>query len=1666
MTRYLTFIFPIASCAISLFFITTRFLLYHISQYRSKAYKPIPTVVVDFPSDEGGDDSESFPDDEESDLMLYKAVSRTTDIGIEEDRPRGKILLDTIEILALVGEVAANAAAVASISDDPAAKNSAIARMSSWIYILILAVSRLFSSSSKHRSIPDLWNHTASLYALQWLFVVFIFRSVLVHPPSNNTGRFVIIDFSLSTLLAIMMVSIRKGNKSVFVQHEEDLTPPKDQFASLLSLASFSWMDSLIWQGYKKPLAMEDVWNLKPDYHATAVLVNFRQIKKTSKLAWRLFRFFDRVLLIQGAWTVLSSIFTFFPTWLLKLILHYVEDPTSTPRNAAWLYVILLFACGVIQAIGDGQSLWIGRDLSVKLRAIIVGELYTKALRRKAGAFVGPSQDESDQPKSKGKSDPSKQKKTGDEDDEESETQANLGKIINLMAIDSFKISEICAYLHFLWASVPSQLLIAVYFLYKILGYSSLAGIVMTALIAPINVYVASRFKKVQDNILSSTDARIHSTNEVLQNIRIIKYFAWEQRFEGIIDEKREVELKYLRKRFVLWSVAATVFYGTPLLTTLFTFFIFTVVEGKALIPSIAFPALSMFSLLRVPLDRLADMAVHVLESKVSIDRVEEFLSEEETGKYHQLRHCENAPEPRISLDKATLTWGSSGKGKSGSATASALDAFRLINVDVNFRIGRLNIIAGPTGSGKTSILMALLGEMNLLEGSVSLPGGTSDRADLRVDMVTSLTESVAYCAQEAWLVNDTIKENIVFASTFDENRYQAVIKACSLERDFQILDSGDQTMVGEKGISLSGGQKQRISLARAIYSSARHLLLDDCLSAVDSHTAKHIFRHALMGPLMVSRTCILVTHNVSLVLPQSEYAIFLDNGRITAQGTPNELVASGVIGEEAIQSGSTSQGTSQLASRAPSNLEEIRNEFSDARVANGTAKPQKKVKNTGGKASSLGAEEKLVGSVPMSTIFMYLRAMGPWYFWVAAILSFFLHQIASLAPNLWVREWANSYQSRGIEPRVVMDDNTTTNGWGIPSFTMAKSPALFWETDQKHIQSATLSENDGVSLPYYLVVYTVLSLIYIVITLVRELIFFWGSLHASRKIHAWLLRTVAHAKFRFFDSTPLGRIMNRFSKDIEAIDQEVAGTAIGTLHCLAAIIMIVILISIITPGFLIAGIFITIMYAALGAFYLSASRDLKRLESIQRSPLYQQFGETLNGVVTIRAYGDGARFILDNHSLINIYNRPYIYLWGSNRWLSFRVDVTGALVSFFAAMFIMLNVGNIDAGAAGLSMTYAITFTENILWFVRLYAENQQNMNSVERVEEYMKVEQEADAIIPDSRPPGVWPSKGQVKFVDYSTRYRSDLDLVLKRVTFTVEPGERVGIVGRTGAGKSSLALALFRGLEAETGSIIIDDIDIGLIGLKDLRQSITIVPQDPTLFTGTIRNNLDPFGLFTDEEIFTALRQVHLIGPATATQTESSPTTESGPASNASLLMGEDGEGDDHHHAEPSVTDPTVTPATSSSPPTISHFQDNKNVFLNLDSPISESGSNLSQGQRQLLCLARALLKSPKVLLMDEATASIDYATDAKIQDTLRELKGNNTILTIAHRLQTIIDYDKVLVLDHGEVMEYEDPWHLINKEDGIFRSMCENTGNLDSLIEGAKKAWEQKRLVDDS
>lgn len=934
-------------------------------------------------------------------LLLTKTTTKGSVAAI--DAPRAQYTVLVVELLAIIAVDAINIAAFVLQAYGPNGTLATVAGVTTWTYILVLALTRLSLSKTAWR-IPHVWNHTASLYTLMWMFSLVIFRSAIIHPRSATAQALVISEFSLTSLLFGIAMTTRKGNKAVVLEWENDIEPSKEPLASLFSIATFGWVDTIVWQGYQKTFELGDVWNLMPKDKAASVLADYRQLKKTTALTWHLMRFFRGSLIVQCLYAVFSGFFTFAPTLLLKSILEYIEVPDSAPRNVIWLFVILLAFTDILRSLADQQSLWIGRKICIRLRAIIIGEIYAKALRRKAAAgtdtVLGEKKDKSDAAKPSlikrlvglggKKKDDTKNpdsEDTGDAKDvnasKDGDAQVNSGTIINLMSVDSFKISEITAYLHFLFAQAPTQLIVAVYLLYKILGYSSIPGLVVMAILLPVNILFARGFGSAQKKIMSATDKRIHTTNEVLQNIRIIKFFAWEHRFSAMVNEKRAAELKALRGKYIIWAFAVAVWNTVPVVITFFSFLVYTMVEKKPLYPSIAFTAISLFTILRVPLDQLGDMIAHVQESKVSVDRLEEFLNEEETEKYQQLQHdnLDDDGEQMIGFKNATFTWG----GKEAPADEES-SAFRLMDMDIKFAIGKLNIIAGPTGCGKTSLLMALLGEMTAVKGKVFLPGGYS-REDVDADPETGLAESVAYCAQQAWLVNANIKENILFAAPLDEKRYKDVIVACALERDMEILDAGDQTLVGEKGITLSGGQKQRISLARALYSNSKHVLLDDCLSAVDSHTAKWIFDNCIRGPLMHDRTCILVTHNLALCVPQSRYVVLLNNGQVEIQGSSEEVIASGKLGDEVSKSRPGSAVMSRMPSRVPSSVGDESGEtvIGEIEAANGDGDRRlsraKSIDKDAKKVIKDAMEEtKAEGGVKWTVLMLYLRAMGPWY--------------------------------------------------------------------------------------------------------------------------------------------------------------------------------------------------------------------------------------------------------------------------------------------------------------------------------------------------------------------------------------------------------------------------------------------------------------------------------------------------------------------------------------------------------------------------------------------------------------------------------------------------------------------------------------------------------------
>ncbi|PON24689.1 ATP-dependent bile acid permease [Trichoderma gamsii] len=1067
--------------------------------------------------------------------------------------------------------------------------------------------------------------------------------------------------------------------------------------------------------------------------------------------------------------------------------------------------------------------------------------------------------------------------------------------------------------------------------------------------------------------VLGAADSRVQASNELITNIRVIKLCAWEEEFRKKVGRLRNLELLELRIRFFWWSVSMTVFYSLPFVTTILTLFIYTVVEGKPLETKTAFPALAIFAVLRIPLDRMAAMISFILQAHVSISRIEKFLNERGSSRHNQRMEGDGVI---IGFENATFEWPTQGDGEPSASEdiqhteSSPAQAFRLSKLEIKFQKDGLNVVCGPSGSGKSSLLLALLGEMELLRGRVHLP-----LAQQPID-TDSLTSNAAYCPQEPWIMNQTIRANILFGLPLQNHRYKMVLDAVDLNRDLAEFENGDLVIAGERGSRLSGGQKQRVALARALYSPAPFLLLDDCLSALDSRTGRHILLHAIKGPLMEGRTCILATHHAQLVLPHCDFAVFLNNGNVKQQGGVSELLKLGIIEANGLVARpDNSLESLYFAQRSQTaaytgiqpEVSEEEEETSDSHSGGVDA-------SSAAKVEPVYHEEMGTGAVSLSVIKAYLTSMGSRRFWTIVFLAFTLQQFASLGTNLWVKTWAHQFDQ-------LVEASANSQG------------------DTRHVNSV-----------YYLAVYGFICLAYVLVSFVRDLMTFSGALKASARLFDSLLDSTLHARLTFFDKVPFGQITNRFSRDVEAVDQEVAPHSMSTFYTFCSLATGIILISVTVPVFLPIAIIICFAYYIITVIYINSARDLKRIESVQRSPLYQHFGEALAGYISVRAYGQIERYKKENQMLIDGYNQPYVLLWAAKGWLTLRIACLSALISWLTGTFLLwrMDSGTVGPGIAGLALTYAATFSDNVLWFVQLYAIVQQSFNSVERIVEYTDIKQEPSQPL-ETSPYNLsphWPAHGNVSFQEYTTRYASELDPVLVDLNFDVNAGQRVAVVGRTGAGKSTLALALIRAVEADAGRITIDGVSIASVNLDRLRRAVTVVPQDPTLFDGSLRDNLDPLRQYTDDELRDVLRRLQFF---------------------QSLPSGD------------------------------------------LDHPAAA----LSMGQRQLVCIARALLRRSRVLVLDEATASIDHDTDALIQAGLRStIAAGTTVLTIAHRLQTIADYDRVVVLDSGRVVEQGPVAELLHKQGdrAFFRQLCEQSGDL-AHIERVVKSLKTHRAFSD-
>ncbi|XP_077481255.1 ATP-binding cassette sub-family C member 3 isoform X2 [Stigmatopora argus] len=1335
-----------------------------------------------------------------------------------------------------------------------------------------------------------------------------------------------------------------------------------ESMAGFLSTMTFWWFTSMAIKGYKMPLEAKDLWSLNPRDSSKAMVPKLlkewekEQAKAKSKqnisneVAYckpppsttnhtrsnsgtspeevevllssqkvvphqpsflrSMIRAFGPYFLIGSAYKLLQDIITFVNPQLLRMLISFTKQK-GVPDWWGYSIAFLMFFTAFLQTLILHQHFQYCFVTGMHVRTALIGAIYRKALVITNAA----------------------------------KRSSTVGEVVNLMSVDAQRFMDLTTFLNMLW-SAPLQIMLALYFLWQNLGPSVLAGIAVMILLIPFNAVIAMKTRAYQVEQMQHKDSRIKLMNEILNGIKVLKLYAWENSFKGKVLAIRQKELNVLKKAAYLGALSTMAWTSAPFLVALTTFAVYVTVDKNNILDAEkAFVSLSLFNILRFPLNMLPQVISSIVQTSVSLKRIQSFLSHDELDP-NSVDRKNTASDFSITVVNGKFTWAKE-------------DPPVLQNINILVPQGSLLAIVGHVGCGKSSLISSLLGEMEKLEGDVSIRG------------------SVAYVPQQAWIQNATLRDNILFGKTYNEQKYRCVLEACALTPDLDVLPGGDMTEIGEKGINLSGGQRQRVSLARALYSDADVYLLDDPLSAVDAHVSKHIFDN-LIGPegALKGKTRLLVTHGISY-LPQVDNIVVMVDGKVSEMGSYQELLNQNgafaeflrnyamediveedeateeIIDEEELFPKDTLSNHMDMVDSEPG-INEAKRKFirqisiisadgetSKSRSLRRHACSQRKHPEPQGK-KQLDGIEKLIqaetaetGRVKLKVFLEYAKAVGLLLSVLICIL-YGCQSAAAIGANIWLSEWTNDALRNQTEDNVNMRVG----------------------------------------------VYAALGITQGILVMISSFTLAMGNIGAARKLHHNLLTNKLHTLQSFFDTTPIGRIINRFSKDIYIIDETLPSTVLMFLGTFFVSLSTMIVIISSTPIFAVVIAPLAFVYIFVQRFYVATSRQLKRLESISRSPIYSHFSETITGSSVIRAFGRHSAFVFMSDIKVDENQQSYYPGIVSNRWLGVRIEFIGNCIVLFAALFAVTGKNDLNPGLVGLSVSYALQVTMSLNWMVRMTSDLENNIVAVERVKEYSETKTEAPWEIEDKKPHLDWPMHGNVEFHNYSVRYREGLDLVLKNLTLSVKGGEKVGIVGRTGAGKSSMTLCLFRLLEAAEGEISIDDVKISEIGLHDLRSKLTIIPQEPVLFSGTLRMNLDPFEKYSDEELWKAL---------------------------------------DHSHLNKFV----------------------RNQQAKLEMECSEGGENLSVGQRQLICLARALLRKTRILILDEATAAIDLETDDLIQSTIRTQFEDCTVFTIAHRLNTIMDYTRVLVLDKGQIAEFDTPANLLSQR-GIFYGMVKDAG----------------------
>ncbi|XP_059156862.1 ATP-binding cassette sub-family C member 4-like isoform X7 [Physella acuta] len=1293
--------------------------------------------------------------------------------------------------------------------------------------------------------------------------------------------------------------------------------------ANFFSKVSFWWVNSLFKKGYRRPLEEADLYNVCPsdssDYLGNKLEVEWnKQLKKDGKnpsLLRALLHTFGVQYMLVGFVVLFEEATKVFQPILLGGLIRYFTPDSTVTKSEAWLYAFGVSMCAIVLAITHHPYFFCVQRIGMRMRIACCSLMYKKCLKLSNKAMG----------------------------------ETTTGQIVNLMSNDVNRFDQAVVFLHFLWVG-PLQAIAVLVILWHELGPSVLAGFFVLLLLIPVQGFMGKLFSKLRHKTAIHTDERVKVMNEIISGMRVIKMYCWEKPFGELVEKIRREEIELQRKKGWVDTYLFLLSYsGRRIL--LFASVAAAVLSCQPLTAKYVFLAWPMYAQINMGMVlRMANNSKFVAELLKSIERLEKFLLLEE------LEHSSNVEQTDLKQDDekcyvqlkdVSARW--DGSNHSENKT--------LENVTLDVEPRKLVAVIGPVGSGKSSLLMTILGELPALSGTIKVSG------------------KVAYVSQQPWIFSGSVRQNIVFGGVYDKAKYDRIVKVSALKRDFEIMPQGDATLIGDRGVSLSGGQRARISLARALYMDADIYLLDDPLSAVDTAVGRHIFEKCIIGYLK-KKPKILVTHQVQF-LPVADTIYILKEGKINSQGSYDELSRSGVDFSELLkrpedeEPSSPTTGSVIEALPVASEISEFGSHLSLHSTVEAYEPEPVQLPET---------EERASGTVGLRVYVDYFKAGAGIFKFTVLVLINIAAQVFYIGSDWWLSRWSNQEETKyaAIEKqRRFMDEFNITD-----------------------INNSSISSN--ITIPYVdshfnIYVFTGIILAVFLFGLARALLFFKIAVDASQKLHNMMFTRILRSPISFFDTNPVGRILNRFSKDIGHMDDLLPVTFFDFIQCALLILGIVLVAGIVNPYVFIPTVPLAILFVIVRKYYLQTSRSIKRLEGTTRSPVFSYLSATLQGLHTIRSMKMEEKFMEEFDAYQDKHSEAWFLFLATSRWLAVRLDWLCAMFVSAVTICSVLAAETMNAGLVGLSITYTMTLMGMFQWGVRQSAEVENQMISVERVLEYSRLPQEAELdSAPDKKPPPSWPASGTITSNNVSLQYSPGGPLVLKDLTFTIHGREKIGIVGRTGAGKSSLITTLFRMVEPQ-GSLYIDGIDIQAIGLHDLRSTISIIPQDPVLFTGSLRKNLNPFQQHQDDQLWKALEEVKLKD----------------------------------------------------------HIKDLPN---GLGAEVSEGGINFSVGQRQLICLARAVLGNNRILLIDEATANVDPITDELIQQTIRTKFKDCTVLTIAHRLHTIMDSDRVMVLDNGRIVEFDQPYTLLSQGHGFFYEMVQQLGKaeFDHLLEVAREA----------